>query len=154
MKRRFAVLFLIPVLLLAGVFIYASQRSGDLYLNLWLSKISDGRLFTFLQSIDGSYPAWVVYSLPDGLWMAALIMLILVIWDFTLNCQSWLCLGLAIVFGLLMEILQSAGMVPGTFDMFDILCLCLGAVLPVFFTTLMGRKETAIALSANPLNNR
>ncbi len=143
MKHRYAVLFLIPAFLLAGVFIYSSQRSSDIYLNQWLANIGDGRFFAFLQSLDLSLPGWVVYSLPDGLWMLALITLILLIWDFKLDRKSLPWISMAIVTGICFELFQGLHWIRGSFDILDLILVLSVGLIPVFFLLIKNRRFDA-----------
>ena len=88
-----------------------------------------------LQSVSGAWMdnPFVLYNLPDGLWMFSLCLLIILIW----NNQSkssmmiWLTIGLTLSF--LLEILQRYGLILGTFDWIDILVFAIAFSLSLLF---------------------
>ncbi len=136
MKNRLAHWLIVILCLGCGVFIYFFSRPQTIYLNQWLATITHGhRFFDFDSWLSGvRLPGWFIYSLPDALWMAAAILLILMIWDFKLYTRSIFWLGLAFLSGLLFELLQAIHLLPGTFDVMDILFLTGGAVFPLIIT--------------------
>jgi len=92
----------------------------------------------FLQSLFSriSIPSWVIYSLPDALWMLALTLVVMMIWDFKLNRHSIPWIGGAFCAGILFEVGQSFHMIRGTFDFIDLISISIGALIPVSFTLL------------------
>jgi len=79
-------------------------------------------------------PGWIIYSLPDALWMMALITLILFIWDFKLNVRSIPWIVSAILTGLTLEIFQGFHLIRGTFDINDLILIVIAAICPLSFT--------------------
>ena len=138
MKHSILVLFIVLSALCFGVLIYATTRTDALYLNQWTSHLSGGALKEFFQPFLStiSIPQWIIYSLPDGLWMLALMMLMMLIWNFKLHHKSLPWLAGAFMTGILFETAQGLHWISGTFDINDIYCLCLGALLPILFTLL------------------
>ncbi len=133
MKNRIVVLFLIVIILSAGIFIYAITRSESIYLNQWMAELGNGKVLYFFQALvqNVHIPHWIIYSLPDALWMLALTMLILLIWDFKLHRKSILWIAMAIMVGILFEISQRLHIVHGTFDVIDLILMMMAALLPV-----------------------
>jgi len=68
-----------------------------------------------------SLGGWVVYSLPDGLWLFSYILLMGCIWNFNLKRSFYASFPLAFI-AIGSELLQILGWVPGTFDVVDLLC--------------------------------
>jgi|WetSurMetagenome_2_1015567.scaffolds.fasta_scaffold277470_2 hypothetical protein len=141
MKNRPVFLLYILACLSGGVFIYISSRSSNIFLNQWLASLSGGKILHVGQALFQHFhlPGWVLYSLPDALWMSSLTMLILVIWDFKLYRQSIFWLMTAVLSGLLFEILQAFHILPGTFDTVDLIFLIGGALCPVSLTLINAR---------------
>lgn len=88
-------------------------------------------------------PDLVLYSVPDALWTYALTAAMARIWSTRVSLQSapWLAIGVAIGCG--GELLQLIGLLPGTFDVVDLL-LCAAAGLLAFIRSLRSlRSEEA-----------
>jgi len=73
---------------------------------------------------------FVLFALPDGLWLFSYLSLMLYIWKNKIDGSNlgWLCavpvLAIASEFG------QFTGVVPGTFDVADVLMYLAASVLP------------------------
>ena len=154
MKYRLGLICVI-VSLLAGAFIYFITRSEFVYLNQWISQINEGKVLSFFQNIaaNDQLPFWVIYSLPDALWMFALIMAILTIWDFKLHNKSIAWLVMALAAAIMFELLQGFSYIKGTFDPVDLIMIMLSAVIPVSFILFRLRiwRPTSV-LRANQYN--
>lgn len=103
--------------LLTGGIIYLLYRPDTLLLFRWIH----GSYFSDMVFIARGYrvdlPAWVIYSLPDALWTYSMVSFYLALWNGIIT--GWLIAGICI--GILPEIMQLPGWVPGTFDMTDVL---------------------------------
>ena len=75
---------------------------------------------------------FVLYNLPDGLWMFSFCLLLFTIWGFKkmTALQFWL-IG-ALIMGFLFEILQLYTILPGSFDLLDMLTMGLGFIGSIF----------------------
>ena len=127
--------------LLLGGMIYISFRSTTLKMFDWfdtinlLDAISTFRVFTLPFSVN--LPHWFLYSLPDGLWLFSYLSLLLFIWNNKISKQNMHWLLLLPILAISSEIGQFFGIVPGTFDIIDLIFYTAGSVLPIlFFTTL------------------
>ena len=138
MKGNTKVLLLVFSVLCFGLLIYATTRTESLYLNQWLGHVVGNSLKDFLQNLFSliSIPSWMIYSLPDALWMLALILVVMMIWDFKLNRRSIPWIAGAFCAGILFEVGQSFHLISGTFDFIDLISISIGALIPVFFTLL------------------
>jgi len=138
MKTRSLVLLFIFMLLTGGVLIYSVTRSESIYLNQWLAHIANGKVNLFLQGLfqNAQIPQWIIYSLPDALWMLALTLVMLLIWDFRLHKKSIPWIASAIVAGILFEIAQGFHIVRGTFDIVDLMFILVAAFIPISITML------------------
>jgi len=94
---------------------------------------------TIVSEIPYITPDWIIYSLPDALWMFALMLVIMMIWDFRLTRQSIPWIILAVIAGILFEIGQGINIIKGTFDPIDVICILICAFVPLLFTLLRSR---------------
>jgi hypothetical protein len=123
---------IIPVVI--GGLIYLTYRTDSLIMFGWFKSIGLSDLVTFFRTNELLQnlviPNWVIYSLPDALWLFSFTYLTILIWDFKISRQSifWICLAPAV--GLFSEIGQLIGVIPGTFDRVDLLLLFFAAILP------------------------
>lgn len=123
------------VTLIVGSLIYMLFRSESLKMFSWLDAIA---CFEVTQNIRGitlkiveEIPDWMLYSLPDGLWLSSYICLVLMIWKNKISKENsvW-------IFGMpLMAIMSEAGqffkIIPGTFDWMDVIMYLLGTAFPL-----------------------
>ena len=141
MKRRLAAIFLISGLLLFGLLIYYTQRTSALVINDIVDQVAGNRFRNFIQSYISVFrtPDHIIYSLPDGLWMLALTITILLIWDFRIDkkCLTWV--AVAIGAGTGFECLQYLHLIDGWFDPFDLIYILAGALLPISFILIKDR---------------
>lgn len=114
--------------LIFGLLIYLGFRD-----NLIINKLIHGMIIKDY-CLSASLPNWFVYSLPDALWMFALILLIVTIWDFdfTKSCIAWIIISF--LTGVLFEILQKLKMINGTFDYIDLIFMIIASILPILLT--------------------
>ncbi len=71
-------------------------------------------------------PHWIIYSFPDASWVLFGTCMIAFIWGFRLS--SWIFFFPCV--GILSEALQFFRVLPGTFDLIDVILLLLASVLP------------------------
>lgn len=71
------------------------------------------------------------YSLPDGLWMFAVMSIQLWIWDRQINAHTILWMTIVYIICLANEGLQLFDFSPGTFDVNDLLFMMVGGLLPI-----------------------
>ena len=74
-------------------------------------------------------PDMVIYSLPDGLYCAAYILLIDAIWNNNNGIIKYIFISLVPFATIISEILQYYGLVKGTFDIYDLLCYLLPTII-------------------------
>ena len=139
--NRIHAILLVGVSLAIGLLIYYTQRTGDLYINRLLSgSFGDNFLKPLQSSIAGlSVPHHINYSLPDGLWMLALTISILLIWDFRIHRNSLIWIALAFLVGTGFECMQGLRWIEGWFDPVDMIYIMAGVLLPVSFIMIKKR---------------
>lgn len=77
-------------------------------------------------------PNWLLYSVPDGMWIFSYVTLILAIWKNCITRENIFWLIVIPLVAVLSEFGQMAGIIPGTFDIIDVLLYVLGFLLPIF----------------------
>lgn len=137
MKKQIIIGHILTLVL--GSFIYISFRQNTLVMFSWLDRvnllevISDYRLFT-LPWVE-NLPNWFLYSLPDGLWLFSYLSILLAVWDNTISKHNVLWFLLVPSVAVFSEIGQLFSIVPGTFDLIDLIFYIVGTVLPIIIFT-------------------
>lgn len=133
----------LPIVL--GSLIYVLWRDRSLWVFDWLDALGLTDLTMKLRLAAQPVTAWlphcVLYCLPDGLWVYALVASMAQIWreQKGVVCFAWLATGP--VLGCGGELGQLTGLVPGTFDYTDLMLCLTGAVLP--FVTVRNRSGSS-----------
>ena len=119
-----------------GGLVYILFRQDTLKMFSWfdsfnlLEVLTEIRFFTL--PLSEHLPHWLLYSLPDGLWLFSYISVLLVIWGNTISKQNIYWLLLVPVIAIFSEIGQFFKVISGTFDIIDLIFYIVGAVLPIF----------------------
>ncbi len=120
---RCSIYLSVLALLLGGVIYILFRASEPVFFN-WIRAMGLDSWLSFARgkslSSSGNVPAWIVFSLPNGLWAFAYAFLITWIWW---RSGSWLKYFWMTSIILLVpgyEVLQYAGIIPGTFCLQDI----------------------------------
>lgn len=121
------------VSLLLGGLIYVFYRTKTLVMFNWfekmsfIEKINSIRVYTI--PFKDRLPGWVLYSLPDGLWLYSFTSSMLLIWNFNITKKNvfWI-FGLPSI-AILSEIAQYFNLLQGIFDYIDLLCYVMAIVL-------------------------
>lgn len=121
--------------LLIGASLYLLFRSRQhlgfkLIDAIGLGDITDG----LRRMVAGVHPPeFVIFALPDGLWTASYILIMAYLFR-DHSRRTRICWTSVIpILGLISELLQLAGIVPGTFDIADILCYSLPMVIYIIY---------------------
>jgi hypothetical protein len=75
------------------------------------------------------FPEWIVFSLPSGLWAFAYALLITGIWSGSRSRIRYIWMATIPLLVLGFEVLQLAGIIPGTFCMQDLALGAIGLIL-------------------------
>jgi len=112
------------ILLTLGCCIYLLLRSKELNIYQWFSGIGMSECVDSLRcAVQGwAVPDFVKYSLPDGLYCAAYILLIDAIWGRRNGIAKYVFISIVPIATIICEILQYLGIVNGTFDVSDLIC--------------------------------
>ena len=125
--------------LLCGGLIYVLFRTATLKMFVWYETIGLGGLTNGMRKLTFQFanelPEWILFSLPDGLWISSYVCLMLAVWQnsVSLNNAFWILIIPILVIG--SEIGQLFGFVVGTFDLTDLLFYIFGMTLPLIFFT-------------------
>lgn len=129
--------FLLPgastIPLLLGGVIYLLWRDTSLLMFLWLEElglseaIANARSSSLLQATRP--PAWVVFSLPNALWVLALVSSAGLLWRGTRRPWLKIAVTIAACFGVGAEVAQGLGVLPGTFSITDVALAATGAAI-------------------------
>lgn len=118
--------------LCVGMLIYIFLRPGDPFFKQWFHETALVNDASFL-NMAHTMPQWILFSLPDGLWMFSMVLIIFAIWDFKLHRRSLVWLALAIVIGLLFELGQAVHLVRGHFDPMDLVLMLFASLIPIIY---------------------
>ena len=110
------------VFLMVGCAIYLLFRSKSLNIYLWCSALGLTSIIDYSRIFvnNWSIPDFVKFSLPDGLYCAAYILIMDAIWEKDESTIKHFIISLAPALTILFEILQYFGVVKGTFDFRDL----------------------------------
>lgn len=114
-----------------GGLIYVAFRSQDHLLFHWANALGLTPAVSWLRAAAAplSPPlGWILYSLPDGLWLYAFAFFMASTWcERSLEASAWRLLPLALAVG--SELAQVVGALPGTFDPMDLLTYAVAFLL-------------------------
>ncbi|MBO7145864.1 MAG: hypothetical protein J6W13_13720 [Salinivirgaceae bacterium] len=121
MKRCVLQLCSAILLLAASGLIYILFRPDTTLLFCTLVKAGFAEsLYQLRAAASVGLPYWVVYCLPNALWVAAYILITdMVLTGWTMR-PKLLTASVIMIVGVASEMLQSAALLPGTFDVADI----------------------------------
>lgn len=122
-----------------GGLIYVLFRSPSILMFEWFDQINLSKYVLELRSHIDSYslilPNWFLYSLPDGLWLFSCVSLLLIIWDNKVSKKNIFWILLLPIIAVSSELAQFMEIIPGTFDILDLIFYIAGTVLPILFFT-------------------
>jgi hypothetical protein len=125
--------------LLFGGLVYISFRQDTLKMFDWFGRVDHSelvsRLRMFTLPLADFLPNWFLYSLPDGLWLFSYLSILLVVWNNEISKHNAYWLLSVPTIAIVSEIGQWFGIVPGTFDVFDLLFYLAGTVFPILLFT-------------------
>lgn len=120
--------------LLLGGSIYVFFRALSLNMFNWFVSLGLNNSILKIRRLTQNIkiPDWILFSLPDGLWIFSFVSFQLFIWNNKIekeNCVWLFCLP---IMAIISEIGQLVKIVPGTFDSIDLVMYLIGTVLPFF----------------------
>ena len=112
--------------LIGGGMVYILFRSESIMMFKWLPFLGSVRKMISVNH-DIHYPDFLIYSMPDGLWLLSYILLIGTIWNFKYQRCLYIIMLLPI-FAISHEILQLYHLVPGRFDVLDVVVYVIATI--------------------------
>ena len=94
-------------------------------------EITIGRIRHLILTTNLRIPKWMIFSLPDALWVYSLTAFMIITWNdnpMSKNAMFWMSLGP--ILGIAPEFGQKIGIVSGTFDLVDLLFIIIASILP------------------------
>lgn len=119
-----------------GGIIYILGRHETLKMFHWFQLLNLETYIYYLRSvcqssITSALPPWMLYSLPDALWMYSFTSAILLSW----KRKRSIYLLIPFILGAGSEIAQYFHLVRGTYDPNDLICYCTGFLLSIILIT-------------------
>jgi len=123
------------VFLTAGCGVYLIFRSPTLNIYQWCMVLGISNTIDSLRySVqDWDITEWIKYSLPDGLYVAAYILIMDAIWQESDSLIKHFIIAFVPVVTITSEIFQYFGLVKGTFDFCDMVCYSVPPIAYYFY---------------------
>ena len=125
--------------LLVGGMIYILFRTSSLKMFSWYKTIGLGELTNDLRKMTFQFadkiPEWILFSLPDGLWIFSYVSLMLFIWRNSVSIKNIFWISIIPILAIGSELGQLFGLVIGTFDIADLILYIFGMTLPFILFT-------------------
>lgn len=119
-----------------GGIIYIMFRSKNLLMFEWFQyfKIDIDLVRNYTLPYRENLPSWIYFSLPDGLWVYSFTSAMVIIWrtDYS-NLKYWILLPF--MGGIIAEILQHFKIIPGTFDILDLMFSIIAMLISILLIT-------------------
>jgi hypothetical protein len=117
--------------LLAGALLYLLFRSKNLLGFQLLSRIGAETWADRMRSYTSAHalPDFIVYALPGGLWALSYILIIDSIVGKQSRSTRLLWASVIPTLGMASELFQAFGILPGTFDLWDLVCYALPYII-------------------------
>jgi hypothetical protein len=111
------------VALTIGGLIYIRYRSESLLMFDWFQNLGLSDSIDDFRSNGGMHNmyGWIKYNLPAGLWLFAYMFVIDAVWGKDKNRVSMYFLYVLPLLAVASEFMQFVGLLPGTFDVMDLL---------------------------------
>lgn len=124
------------VFLACGCAIYLLFRSKSLNIYHWCKLLGISNEIDYLRYAvrDWSIISWIRYSLPDGLYCSAYILIIDAIWHDDNHLIKFLIISVIPLVTISSELLQYFELVKGTFDVNDLICYMAPPIIYLIYT--------------------
>jgi hypothetical protein len=133
-----------------GSSLYILFRSESLLMFRWANALGLLRLIDSIRShspeVQPLVPAWVIYSSPFAFWIVSYMLLVRAIWFGEKSIARNLWFWAVPVISIAAELGQYPRLVPGTFDIFDLLTITASVVFAfaiITFDATQLRKESS-----------
>jgi len=133
---------IIPMII--GGLLYILYRDNSLLMFYWFRSLGIENFIILMREnvlLVNKIPNWVIFNLPNGIWIYSLTSLMLIIWYKDINKLKYIWLAIGPIIGISAEIGQFIHILPGTFDTTDlILCFFAGIAPFIIFKPQMKRR--------------
>ena len=142
MDKRKTEVAVAVVMLIVGGAIYLLFRTKRLVMfhvtdALGLTDTID----SWRQAVKGAnLPEWCVYVLPNALWSGAYILTMDALLQNHRRTTRLLATGFIPLLGIVAEVMQATGIIPGTFDWLDIAAYALPYIIYIYKTSTKNQK--------------
>lgn len=147
--RGLLVHVVLPVI--AGAAIYVLWRAPSLLVFRWLDLVGADQFAHLARGAASParplLPSWVLFTLPDALWVYALTACLSRIWRGSRGASRVAWLSVGPVLGVGSELGQLAGVVPGTFDVVDLCAAAAAAALALLLNAREGESCVIVTSS-------
>lgn len=137
LHNRYTKLVIALLALTIGGIIYIGYRPTNLAMFNWFETLGLSDIVELIRQEVQRYtfPYWIIYNIPAGLWLLSYMLIIDAIWDKQKeNGITYILFTYSLAFfAIISELLQFANILPGTFDILDLLTYILTIFL--FITT-------------------
>lgn len=124
--------------LLLGGIIYIIFRNSKLIIFSWLDNLNLNSILILreqFKNTEDQIPDWIIFSLPDGLWIFSFITITLALWNNQITKRNVVWIFTLPLFILVHELLQLTGLGNGTFDYLDLIFYIAGTIIPFILYT-------------------
>jgi hypothetical protein len=137
--RRIFVHVLLPIF--ASIYIYTLWGSPSFFVFKWYEELGLGSVIALFRRAAHPFrhliPSFFLFSVPAALWLYAVTAICLLVWAGRKAKIKWLWIVLPFAFAAGSEIAQCFRIIPGTFDVFDLLAYGTAAIAAY---TLLGKR--------------
>ena len=136
MNKVFPLFVHVIIPMIIGGFIYILFRENTLVMFDWFNSLGfESIIYHFRENINTNIhlPKWIVYSLPDGIWIYSLTSLMILIWRLDSNKIKYIWFLIGPLLGISAEMGQLFNIIPGTFDNTDIAFCLIASITPFIF---------------------
>ncbi|OAD42366.1 hypothetical protein LPB303_14810 [Polaribacter atrinae] len=123
---------LLPIFI--GGLIYIVSRSKSLKMFDWFEKINLSNEVSIIRDYFSNVelPNWIIYNLPDFLWVFSFTSLLFIIWNKKIEKENVFYLLFPMGIGVLSEFGQLFSIINGTFDKVDIIFYVFGGLSSIY----------------------
>ncbi|MBU0518799.1 hypothetical protein KKA00_05965 [bacterium] len=143
------------ILILIGSLIYVVWREETLLMFYWFRCLGLSPIVDILREqfafVKAYLPVWTYCSLPNSLWLVGGILLFASIWgDVNKERNIWCASLITIAVG--SEILQSIELIPGTFDVNDLLLMGIMLMIVLLSNNIRPKENSDEENPQTPVN--
>ena len=139
-NRFFKILIIIVLPLMIALSIYVLFRSDSLTIYYWfpilkhIKHILVSKQAFNLNLLSRPVREFLIYSLPDGLWLYSFTCFMILIWDNSKSKLKYFWMYIGTVIALTQKLGQGLGIFNGTFDINDIVIYLIATIVATLIT--------------------